>query len=24
VQDVPHLHVHIMGGRNMGRMVTSD
>lgn len=24
VQDVLHLHVHIMGGRNMGRMVTSD
>ncbi|MDG2403393.1 MAG: HIT domain-containing protein [Paracoccaceae bacterium] len=22
VQDVPHLHVHIMGGRNMGRMIT--
>ncbi|WP_069300153.1 HIT domain-containing protein [Neptunicoccus sediminis] len=21
VQDVPHLHVHILGGRNMGRMV---
>lgn len=22
VQDVPHLHVHIMGGRHMGRMVS--
>ena len=21
VQDVPHLHVHILGGRRMGRMV---
>ncbi|PLS21695.1 HIT domain-containing protein [Neptunicoccus cionae] len=21
VQDVPHLHVHVLGGRNMGRMV---
>ncbi|MCL4109705.1 UNVERIFIED_CONTAM: hypothetical protein GTU68_018432 [Idotea baltica] len=21
VQDVPHLHVHILGGRSMGRMV---
>ena len=21
VQDVPHLHVHILGGRHMGRMV---
>lgn len=24
VQDVPHLHVHILGGRNMGRMVSRD
>ena len=24
VQDVPHLHVHIMGGRHMGRMVTQQ
>lgn len=22
VQDVPHLHVHILGGRDMGRMVS--
>lgn len=22
VQDVPHLHVHVLGGRNMGPMVT--
>jgi histidine triad (HIT) family protein len=22
VQDVPHLHVHILGGRHMGRMVS--
>jgi histidine triad (HIT) family protein len=21
VQEVPHLHVHILGGRHMGRMV---
>ncbi|MBR9865457.1 MAG: HIT domain-containing protein [Rhodobacteraceae bacterium] len=21
VQEVPHLHVHVLGGRNMGRMV---
>ena len=21
VQEVPHLHVHILGGRNIGRMV---
>ena len=24
VQDVPHLHVHIMGGRHMGRMVSQQ
>lgn len=23
VQDVPHLHVHILGGRNLGRMLPS-
>ena len=22
VQEVPHLHVHILGGRNLGRMLT--
>lgn len=22
VQDVPHLHVHILGGRHMGRMIS--
>ncbi|MGR3531302.1 MAG: HIT domain-containing protein, partial [Sulfitobacter sp.] len=24
VQDVPHLHVHILGGRPMGRMVSQQ
>ena len=24
VQDVPHLHVHILGGRRMGRMVARE
>jgi histidine triad (HIT) family protein len=24
VQEVPHLHVHILGKRHMGRMVSSD
>ena len=24
VQEVPHLHVHIMGGRSMGRMVSRN
>ena len=23
VQEVPHLHVHIIGGRNLGRMLTN-
>ncbi|MWB76767.1 HIT domain-containing protein [Pseudooceanicola sp. 216_PA32_1] len=24
VQEVPHLHVHVLGGRSMGRMVQPD
>lgn len=24
VQEVPHLHIHILGGRNMGRMISRD
>lgn len=24
VQEVPHFHLHLLGGRNIGRMVSSD